>query len=128
MTSQKPYSAWRFLCLAIALTIFCAGNTIKAAHAQGSSSAEQTQPSISDEQLRNFSVAAHMVTALQEQYEGLATQAASDEELAALTQQTNTQIIQSIQSTGLTIDEFNYIAEALQYDEQLRQRYKSLAK
>lgn len=114
--------------IAVLALTFAGGVFSNAAQAQNAAPpAQQAQPvEISEAQLQKFAVANQKVVKLQQEYQSKAGQAQNKQELQALVDATNADIKQAIQESGLTVNEFNVIASALQSDAQLLEDYKSI--
>lgn len=84
------------------------------------------QETVSDQKLQAFVEAQGMLRQVQSQFNTAAEEAASEEEMRAIQQQMNEQMIGAIESTGLTVDEYNAIMAQLQSDPNLQERYMEL--
>lgn len=129
-TKTTLMGALRTTTAVLALT-FAGGAISTAAHAQGATQpaqppAQAQQQDISEGQLEKFAVANQKVVKLQQQYKGQASQVESKQQMQALVSQTNEKIKKAIQSSGLTVNEFNVIASALQQDQQLREQFMTM--
>lgn len=87
---------------------------------------QQQQMNITDAQLEEFAKAQAAVSQVQRKLQGQAANITSQEEMTALQQQANEQMVQAVQQTDLNVQEYNLIASAVQADPQVQARYKEL--
>ncbi|NAX64465.1 DUF4168 domain-containing protein [Vibrio sp. V32_P6A28T40] len=88
--------------------------------------AQQSQPTITDSELRDFMTASKVIDRIRtEAIERLNGDV--DEETARIIQQQATEnMIKAVEKTGLSVDSYNQIAQAMHNDENLRQRANEL--
>lgn len=89
---------------------------------------QQQQINVSDKQLKAFVEAENAAREIQQKYAGQQGEATSREDMQAQRQQLQDEMVQAIQSSGLSIDEYNQILQAIQTDQQLRQKYMDMAR
>jgi hypothetical protein len=85
---------------------------------------QQQAPSVdvSDTQVQQFADAYLEVAELRETYTDQIVQAEDAERATELQQEANSKMIEAVESTGLTVAEYNSIAEAMDADPELRER------
>ncbi len=85
---------------------------------------QQQAPSVdvSDAQIDQFAEAYMEVAELRETYTDQIVQAEDAERATELQQEANSKMIEAVESTGLTVAEYNSIAEAMDADPELRER------
>ena len=83
----------------------------------------QPQDSYSDEKLKSFAEAAVKLIGIRSEYRNQMGEASNDQERQQLQQQTNQRMAQAVETTdGISIDEYNEIAQASRTNQQLAQR------
>ena len=83
----------------------------------------QAQDSYSDEKLKSFAEAAVKLIGIRSEYRNQMGEASNDQERQQLQQQTNQRMAQAVETTdGISIDEYNEIAQASRTNQQLAQR------
>jgi hypothetical protein len=83
----------------------------------------QAQDSYSDEKLKSFAEAAVKLIGIRSEYRNQMGEASNDQERQQLQQQTNQRMAQAVEGTdGISIDEYNEIAQASRTNQQLAQR------
>lgn len=88
---------------------------------------QQTQQvDISDSQLETYVQASSKVDEVRNEYQQKMSNAESAEQAQELQQEALQQMASVVESAGLSVDEYNLIANQLQTNTDLRQRYESL--
>jgi Sec-independent protein translocase protein TatA len=83
----------------------------------------QAQDSYSDEKLKSFAEAAVKLIGIRSEFRNQMGEASNDQERQQLQQQTNQRMAQAVEGTdGISIDEYNEIAQASRTNQQLAQR------
>lgn len=126
------FSTKRILMSATAAALLFGGAS--AAHAQYEQhdtqgmppAAEQQSYDISDDQLSQFVAAQHAAGEVQEKYQEVAQDISSQEEMNALQQQMNVELIEAVEGVGLSVDEYNMIMAALQTDPEIQEKYTNM--
>jgi len=77
---------------------------------------------VSDDQVESFANAYVSVMELRMTYEPQLQEAASEEEVMAIQEAAEGEIVAAVEAEDLTVEEFNAIADLLAYDEGLRDR------
>ncbi len=119
-----------FLMSAAAAALIFGGAT--GAHAQYDAAppagAEAPQQfDVSNQQLEQFAEAEGNLRDIQEKYQAAAGDISSAEEMQNLQQQMNAEMVETIQTAGLSVEEYNYITGAIQNSPEVRQQYMSIA-
>lgn len=94
--------------------------------AQNYSSTEQQDARISDEQLTKFMVAMTAVQSLQQEYMGKLQAAETDSQSQELREEAQNKMISAVENSGLTVDDYNAIAQKMRTDPSLAERAESL--
>ncbi|MEX2616751.1 MAG: DUF4168 domain-containing protein [Alphaproteobacteria bacterium] len=88
---------------------------------------QQQQVNVTTEQLQEFAKAQAAIGEVQAQFQRQAQGVESQEKIQSLQQQANEQMVEAVQETDLSVQEYNQIANLIQADPQVRQRYMELA-
>lgn len=120
----------KILMTATTLGLLSAGGMATTANAQDSymppQGQQQQQINVTETELQEFAKAQDAISQLQEQFQGQAANITSQAEMTALQQQVNEQMVQAIQKTDLSIDQYNLIATAVQTDPNLQKKYMDM--
>ncbi|WP_110667866.1 DUF4168 domain-containing protein [Salinicola halophilus] len=81
----------------------------------------------SDEQLQQFADASQEIAAVSQDYTEQLQNASGDEEQQEIRQQANDEMVQAVQDSGMSVEQFNSIGQAIQQDPQLMQRVQGMA-
>ena len=115
---------------AAAIGLLSIGGLATGAHAQESympsQGQQQQQINVTDEQLKQFVEAQAAVGELQSKFQSQAQAVETQEERQMLQREANEQMVQAIQQTDLSVEEYNQIASLVQADPQIQQRYMEL--
>ena len=87
----------------------------------------ENQAPISDAKLQQFTDAVAEVQAVQQEYAQAVEQAESQEDVQTLRTDAQQEMQSAVEDTGLSVPEFNLIAQRLQSDPQLVQRLQELS-
>ncbi|MFP4465404.1 MAG: DUF4168 domain-containing protein [Alphaproteobacteria bacterium] len=121
----------KILMTAAAVGLLSTGGVATVANAQDSymppQSQQQPQMNVTDAQLQEFAKAQAAVGQVQSKFQEQAQAVETQEELQMIQQQANEQMVQAIQRTDLSVQEYNQIANAVQADPQLREKYMNMA-
>ncbi len=110
---------WRMAVPAIVLVVFAlAAPSPTAAQAAGEQPPTSAQD-LSQSQLESFVAAATRVGEITERLQAEAQGVASQDELAALQQQANVEMVAAVEAEGLTVEEYNMIFQVAQVDPEL---------
>lgn len=107
-----------------AIGLLSVGGTSTVANAQANAAQQQT--SVTDQQLQEFAVAEAAVRQVQAQFQAQAESITSQAEASALQQQANEQMVQAIQQKDMSVDEYNQIANTIQANPEVQERYMEL--
>jgi len=88
--------------------------------------ADATQVDVSDDQLRQFVDAASEVQSVQEQYAAEIQSTQEAEEAQSLRQEAQEKMVQAVEDSGLSVSEYNLIAQRLQQDPSLANRLNEM--
>jgi len=116
---------------AAAIGVLATGGFATSAHAQNNTAPptqQQQQINVDEAQLQEFAQAEAAVRQVQTKYEGQAQAIETQEEMQTLQQQASQEMVQAIQSTDLSVQEYNQIANLVQADPQLRKKYLKIAR
>ncbi|KGE02752.1 DUF4168 domain-containing protein [Pseudohaliea rubra] len=96
-----------------------------AAQGQGNTApprAQQQTAEVSDSDLALFQKASGKIAEIRQEYQQALPKAESTEEAQALQEEASQSMVNAVESFGLTVDEFNQIAAAMQANPELRER------
>lgn len=88
--------------------------------------AEQQMPEVSDAQLQLYVQAASEITEIRQSFQEKMSSADSAEQAQSLQQEASEAMVGAVESVGLSVEEYNQIAYALQSDADLRERVEAL--
>lgn len=112
---------------AAAIGALATGGLATSASAQDSympPASQQQQPANVDKaQLQEFAEAEAAIRQVQTKYEGQARAAKTQKEMQTLQKQASQEMVQAIKSTDLSLQEYNQIANLVQSNPQIRQKY-----
>lgn len=118
----------KILMTATAIGLLSTGGVVTVANAQDSYMPQQGQQQmdITDAQLQEFAEAQVAVGQVQSKFQAQAQAIETQEEMQVIQEQAQTQAVQAIEQTDLSVQEYNQIANAVQADPQVQQRYMEL--
>jgi DNA primase large subunit len=119
----------KMLMTVAAIGLLSAGGAFTAANAQDgymSQQGQQQQMNVTDAQLQEFVEAQAAIDRIQSQFQERAASITSQEEMTNLQEQTNKQMVQAIEQTDLSVQEYNQIARLVQADPQTQEKYMEL--
>lgn len=120
----------RILTTAMAIGLFSVAGAADTANAQDGSymppQEQQTQADVSNGELEEFARAQMAISEIQAQYQNQVANVETQEEMTSLQQQANEQMVQAIEETELSVEEYNQIANAIQADPQLQEQYMNM--
>lgn len=82
---------------------------------------------VSEQQLESYVEAALEIQTVRQQFQSQMANAETQEDQQAVQQQASQQMIASIEDVGLSVDEYNAIATAVQSDPELGQKVQEMA-
>ncbi|MDT8880276.1 DUF4168 domain-containing protein [Halomonas saccharevitans] len=96
-------------------------------------SADQSQATapaqdFSDAQLQQFADASKEIAVISQEYTKQLQSAEGDEAQQAVRKEANDEMVQAVQDSGLEVNTFNAIGQAIQQDPELMQRVQEMAK
>lgn len=101
---------------------------VPAALAQGP--AQQGQPpqqvQVSDSKLEHYVMVAEKVTEIRNDFQQKMTSAEDAEQAQSLQEEASAEMIEAVQASGMSVEEYNQIAYALQADPALQERLAAL--
>lgn len=89
--------------------------------------AQAQAANFSDEQLMKFADASKEIALLNQEYTGRLQNAEGEEAQQQVRQEANDKMVDAVESSGLEVDTFNAIGEALQNDPELMQKVQEMA-
>ncbi len=111
--------------------LLSAGSHVSTAQAQEgyppAQSQQQSQADVSENKLEEFADARDAVGEAQEEFQSQAQNISSEKEMQNLQQEANEKMIQAIQETDLSVEEYNRIANLIQTSPEIRQKYQKVA-
>lgn len=100
-----------------------------AALAQGPAQQGQQPPQqvqVSDSQLEQYVVVAGKVSEIRNDFQQKMTSAEDAEQAQSLQQEASAEMVEAVQASGMSVEEFNQIAYALQSDPALQERLAAI--
>lgn len=120
----------KILMTAATVALSATGGIAHVAHAQQNNFAPQQgqaqQVNISDQELRDFVGAEQAVRQVKSKFQGKVQNIKTQEQLQALQAQADEQMVQTIRQSGLTVEQYNKVAEAIQTNPQVQKKYLDL--
>ena len=105
------------------------------AQAQQDSAANAEQPQatapaqdFSDQQLQQFADASQEIAVISQEYTQQLQSAEDEQAQQDVRQEANDEMVKAVQNSGLEVDTFNAIGQAIQQDPELMQRVQEMAK
>lgn len=105
------------------------------AQAQQDSAANSEQPQatapaqdFSDQQLQQFADASQEIAVISQEYTQQLQSAEDEQAQQDVRQEANDEMVKAVQNSGLEVDTFNAIGQAIQQDPELMQRVQEMAK
>lgn len=99
-----------------------------AAASQGQTQAQQAPTqNFSDAQLQKFADASEEIAVISQDYTQQLQNAEGDEAQQQVRQEANSKMVEAVQNSGLKVDTFNAIGQAIQQDPELMQRVQGMA-
>jgi GTP1/Obg family GTP-binding protein len=96
-------------------------------NAAGSGSqAQAPAKNFSDEQLQQFADASQNIAMISQDYTEQLQNASDEGEQQKIRQQANDEMVQAVKDSGMSVEQFNSIGQAIQQDPQLMQRVKGM--
>lgn len=94
--------------------------------AQDTPPPQTEQIEVTDSKLALYVQAATKITEIRDQFQQKMAAAESPEQAQSLQEEASTEMIGAVESFGMTVEEYNQIAYALQSDPELRERLEKL--
>lgn len=120
----------RILTTAMAVGLFSVAGAADMANAQDGSymppQEQQTQVDVSGAELEEFARAQMAISQIQSQYQNQVSDVETQAEMTTLQQQANEQMVQAIEETELSVEQYNQIAQAIQADPTLQEKYMNM--
>lgn len=113
--------------LALTITAAAALGLGSAAQAQDSDSAGTFADEVDEQQLEAFVVARADVQEIQQDYTSRLQSAENDQDAADLQAEAQEKMVSAVEDAGLSVQEFNRIAEAAQNDPEVQEKIQELA-
>lgn len=113
----------KILMTAAAVGLLSMGGAATKANAQDSympPQGQQQQVNVTDAQLQEFAQAEASVRQVQEKFQGYAQAVETQEEMQTIQNQANEQMVQAIEQTDLSVQEYREIASLVQADPQVQ--------
>ncbi|MEQ6888742.1 DUF4168 domain-containing protein [Halomonas sp. CS7] len=98
--------------------------------ANGADQSQATAPAqdFSDAQLQQFADASKEIAVISQEYTKQLQSAEGDEAKQTVRQEANDEMVKAVQDSGLEVNTFNAIGQAIQQDPELMQRVQEMAK
>ncbi|MHB0777610.1 DUF4168 domain-containing protein [Halomonas sp. WWR20] len=95
--------------------------------AGGAGAAQSQAQNFSDEQLQQFADVSQEIASISQEYTGQLQNAEDEAAQQQIRQEANDAMVGAVQDSGMSIEEFNNIGQAIQQDPQLMQRVQQMA-
>jgi len=121
----------KLVMIAASLGMMSTAGLVTVASAQSSQTGTQAteqQASVSDAELQEFARARADVEQIQTKYQGRAQDVKSQEEMQKLQAQANEEMVAAVQSTNLSVEQYNNIARLIQTNQQVLDRFMEIAR
>lgn len=80
----------------------------------------------SDDQLQQFADASQNIASISQDYTEQLQNASGDEQQQEIRQQANEEMVEAVQDSGMSVEEFNSVGQAIQQNPQLMQRVQGM--
>ncbi|OLO02713.1 DUF4168 domain-containing protein [Salinicola socius] len=90
------------------------------------SQAQAPAKNFSDEQLQQFADASQNIAMISQDYTEQLQNASEEGEQQKIRQQANDEMVDAVKDSGMSVEQFNSIGQAIQQDPQLMQRVKGM--
>lgn len=94
--------------------------------ADSGSQAQAPAQNFSDEQLQQFADASQDIAMISQDYTEQLQNASDEGEQQKIRQQANDEMVQAVQDSGMSVEQFNSIGQAIQQDPALMQRVQGM--
>jgi len=94
--------------------------------ADSGSQAQAPAQDFSDEQLQQFADASQDIASISQDYTEQLQNASDEGEQQKIRQQANDEMVQAVQDSGMSVEQFNSIGQAIQQDPALMQRVQGM--
>lgn len=95
---------------------------------QTSAQAAEQQASVSDAQLREYAEARAAVEQIHTKYQGLVADVTSEEQMQQLQAQANEEMVAAVQNTDLSVEQYNHIAQLIQTNQAVLDRFMEIVR
>lgn len=115
-----------FLAAAMMTTGLASAPVLAQESADSGSQAQAPAQNFSDDQLQQFADASQDIAMISQDYTEQLQNASDEGEQQEIRQQANDEMVQAVQESGMSVEQFNSIGQAIQQDPQLMQRVKGM--
>ncbi|KAA0017457.1 DUF4168 domain-containing protein [Salinicola corii] len=115
-----------FLAAAMMTTGLASAPVLAQESADSGSQAQAPAQNFSDDQLQQFADASQDIAMISQDYTEQLQNASDEGEQQKIRQQANDEMVQAVQESGMSVEQFNSIGQAIQQDPQLMQRVKGM--
>lgn len=115
-----------FLAAAMMTTGLASAPVLAQESADSGSQAQAPAQNFSDDQLQQFADASQDIAMISQDYTEQLQNASDEGEQQEIRQQANDEMVQAVQDSGMSVEQFNSIGQAIQQDPQLMQRVKGM--
>ena len=120
----------KILMSAATIGLLSAGGVATVAKAQDSympsQNQQQQQMNVSDAQLQKFAKADQAIRQMQSKFQSQSQGVESQEEMQAIQQKANKQMVQAIEQTGLSIQEYKKIGNVIRTNPEVQKKYMNM--
>jgi len=120
----------KLLAIATSIGMLSAAGIATTVHAETSQSHTliAQQADITDAQLREFATARASVEQIQMKYQDQAQNVTSEEQMQELQAKANAEMVDAVEQTNLSVEQYNQIASMIQTDQDMLNRYMELTR
>ncbi|MDH4572411.1 MULTISPECIES: DUF4168 domain-containing protein [Salinicola] len=115
-----------FLAAAMMTTGLASAPVMAQESADSGAQAQAPAQNFSDDQLQQFADASQDIAMISQDYTEQLQNASDEGEQQKIRQQANDEMVQAVQDSGMSVEQFNSIGQAIQQDPQLMQRVKGM--
>lgn len=115
-----------FLAAAMMTTGIVSAPVMAQETADSGTQAQAPAQNFSDEQLQQFADASQDIAQISQDYTEQLQNASDEGEQQKIRQQANDEMVQAVKGSGMTVEQFNSIGQAIQQDPQLMQRVQGM--
>lgn len=94
---------------------------------QGGQAQQQQAQNFSDQQLQNFASASQEIAGISQNYTQQLQDAEGSDQQQSIREEANQRMVEAVEDSGLEVEQFNRIGQAVQNDPEMMQRVQQMA-